>query len=131
MKLSAYVIFLFGISLMMYLTGSQSMLLAVWGNMHPLTDNQNHLDQSKMWNAIFIGGTAILGSAVIAILAGWALNFGSLYIVALILLFGFMNIVVFPLNDILTDAPDIVKIPMFLFFNILFALMIYDEGRGR
>lgn len=132
MKMAAYVLLMASVAILMYMAGNESILMGMLNNPSyaALLTTDGSADLAKM-NLWVLGAAGILTVALglaIASLTG----FGSLYIVALILAFAFLNLVVFPIGSILDPStPDIVKIPMILFFNILLFITIYSEGRGR
>ena len=86
-----------------------------------------------MFNAIASAdGLAALGISAIAALALTFLSgFGAIYIIPIFIIIVVFNIFAFPVSSIITPGtPDIVRIPLLLFFNVLLLLTAITFIRG-
>jgi len=122
MKLTTYVLLMFSISAIFYLTGSETFFNSLWGA------NGTAQDASTVY-AIFYGAIFVVGGLL---LAGAIFNFSSFFIIPMLLAFGVLNALAIP-TDLLVgaDTPGFVKLFTIGFFNILLLMTIYDEVRGR
>lgn len=77
-------------------------------------------------------GLAALGISALAALALTFLSgFGAIYIIPIFIIIVVLNLFTFPLSTIIVaSTPDIIKIPLLLFFNILLLLTAITFIRG-
>jgi len=77
-------------------------------------------------------GLAALGiSAVAALALTFLSGFGAIYIIPIFIIIVVFNVFAFPVSSIITSAtPDIVRIPLLLFFNVLLLLTAITFIRG-
>lgn len=152
---TAYVILLFCISLALYFVGYTSPLLQyyncqgqnslsgtdiVQGSGHAIQNCPgvaNGTQSAGIANAfindttglILIGFVALIASGIISNLLGQ--GYSAIYIIPLLILMAVLNLVVFPMSFITQSAmPDILKIILIVFFNLLTVLAIISFVRG-
>lgn len=77
-------------------------------------------------------GLAALGISALAALALTFLSgFGAIYIIPIFIIIVVLNLFAFPLSTIITaSTPDIIKVPLLLFFNMLLLLTAITFIRG-
>jgi hypothetical protein len=88
---------------------------------------------TSLFNSITTdAGLAALGISALAALALTFLSgFGAIYIIPIFIIIVVFNIFTFPISTIITaTTPDIVKIPLLLFFNVLLLLTAITFIRG-
>lgn len=131
MKLAIYVFLLISCSAVLYFTGDTNILTALSdpnSQYHQLVDANGNLTNTGLYTLVF--GSILAAGGAIAL--SQLMGFGAIYVVALLLVFGFLNIFIFPLSVVLdATTPAEIKAVIVLFFNGLLALTIYGEGRGR
>ena len=156
MKLSAYVMLLFAISLSLYLMEFRSPLIYMWEaqgesgliiscNADNFKDAEGVVDQvafnacrdnsliNKMISSLTSPEslTLILGIAILGLLTTFIAGFGATYIVPMIILLVFINYIIFPISFVFdTRMPDLIKIPLITFMNIITVLAIVHFVRG-
>lgn len=77
-------------------------------------------------------GLSALGISALAALALTFLSgFGAIYIIPIFIIIVIFNVLAFPISSIITaSTPDIIRIPLLLFFNVLLLLTGITFIRG-
>ena len=95
------------------------------------------LDITNLLKSLFDGittpaGLTALGvSAVAAVVLTFLSGFGAIYIIPIFIIIVVLNIFAFPVSSIITpDTPDMIRIPLLLFFNTLLLLTAITFIRG-
>lgn len=134
MHLTNYIMFWFAITVVFYFLGYPP---AILGFMNAAYTDNGYLDMGATLIAIFNSITTDAGLAALGISAAAALaltflsGFGAIYIIPIFILIVIVNIFAFPIGTIITpDIPIIVRIPLLLFFNVLFMLTAITFIRG-
>lgn len=149
MKLSAYVLLLFAVSLSLYLMGFSSPIFYMWnaqgGDSLIIACSSESLEpeafeackQNALINSMISNLTSdeslklILGISILGLLTSLVGGFGAVYIVPMILLLVFINYIIFPISFVFdTSMPEIIKIPLITFMNVLTVLAIVHFIRG-
>lgn len=133
MRLGAYILLMFSISLVFYLMGYKSVALQA------LYDAQagGTFDISVFIGKLAEGALApqnALGT-VLALIAGAAatlvMGYAAVYIIPLAFLLIFLNTVVYPFSFVIDDAmPNEVKVPLVVLFNLLSIMAVLSFTRG-
>ena len=142
MRLSAYVMLLFSISLVFYMMGNQPIMLKMFDSQGNSTLGTTPVSPEEVRDGdppLDGDGTSILGLILLAlggltvlgIITGQIGGFAAIYIIPFILLFMLMNFFVFPLDFIMAeDVPEFIKYPIAVFFNLLLILAVLSFIRG-
>jgi hypothetical protein len=134
MRLTNYVMLWFAITVVFYFLGYPPAILGFLSATYS-TDGYLSLDKLliSLFNSITTdAGLAALGISALAALALTFLSgFGAIYIIPIFIIIVVFNVLVFPVSMIITpDIPDIVRLPLLLFFNILLLLTAITFIRG-
>ena len=135
MRFATYVFLLLSISIVFYFLGNTSILSDILSRQgdKPI-DPANIL--GLLASEILSGGLNTLGpligvasiAAVVSLLGGYSATF----IIPLLILLIVLNYTIFPLSFLLSpDLPALIKIPLWVTFNILTILALLDFVRGR
>jgi hypothetical protein len=143
-----YLVLIFSLAVVFYFMGYQSPLLEVLANQGC---TQSELEAAEaagvsincaMDVQSFVAKLAsnittdtslqgLIGVAIIGFAVSLLTGFATMYIIPLIMLMVFLNYVVFPISFIADPLlPDMVKIPLFVFFNLLGIMAIVSFVRG-
>ncbi len=128
MRYSTYMLLLFSISLVLYYFGYGPVVNIFSEHDQPISigcpeGDPYCTDQSTVIGAIFL---VLLGAAALVALVT---NFSAMYVIPILLLMATLNFFIFPLNFIYS-APDLLKVPLFTFFNVITVLAVLDFIRG-
>jgi len=143
MRFTAYIILLFMISLSFYFLGFGPMvtLFDEKGNLGlrivcdaPTPDSETAIQDALLCD----DPNVVLGSAFAWILLAGAFaalmtGFAAIYFIPILLLLAFLNFFIFPLDFIFSGSgvmPDLLKVPLIAFFNVLMVLAIANFIRG-
>jgi hypothetical protein len=130
-KLATYVFLLIACNIVLYFAGDTNLYTALTvntGAYASFTDSEGNFTTDAMYGWLFFSVLILAAGVAVA----WLSGFGAIYVLALILVFAFLNIFIFPLSLVLDNStPEAVKALVMLVFNGLLALTIYSEGRGR
>lgn len=131
MRLTAYVILLFSISLVFYLLGYTNLLSYYSQHQGGTMDFVNLLKTLAQAILSDEGISILLGVAITGLVATLLGGFGAMYIFPILMLLTFANYLLFPLSFLLDQSlPDIVKLPLIVLFNLLTLLTIITFVRG-
>ena len=147
MRLTAFVIMMFSISLVMYFMGFQSPILYLWNNqggtyMQPqcvATNNSACLQSGAaniVGNALVPGGDTILagltGLALVGVVASLLGGFSAVYILPLLIVSAVLGYLILPVSMLFSLAmPDVVRIPLIVLYNILVVITVVGFVRGQ
>lgn len=143
MKFSAYIMLMFCIGLVLYLFGFRGAGLMGTGALtegQPLTMSSIIQDAiSSIFSPNGSGLLMLVTSLVAGIITSMLAGFSAMYIVPFAMLIFALNYFVLPtsfmfnptcLGVCATLIPDVIKIPLFIFLNVLMVLAILDFARG-
>lgn len=148
MRLFSYIILLFSLSLVFFFLGYTSPLSAVLANqgctqaqiaaaqaagtsLNCIMDTQSFITALASNITSSTSLNTLLGIAAVGFAISLLTGFTTIYLVPLIMLLVFLNYVVFPISFIADPLlPDFVKIPLFVFFNILTVMAMVSFIRG-
>jgi hypothetical protein len=131
MKITAYVLLIFGISLSLYLLGYPSVFLALIsqvGSEQPITSTLFTSLIAVFTNPVFLIGAAFAG--ITGFLTGGG-NFSVIYMIPLLMLIAIANVFVLPTAYLLQmDMNPIIQLIINGFMNTLLMLTIIEFVRG-
>jgi hypothetical protein len=131
MRLIAYTILLFSVSLMLYLLGYTNLLSYYAEQQGGPMDFVGILKTLAKALLSDEGLSVLLGVAITGLIATILGGFGAMYIFPMLTLLVFANYLLFPLSFLLDqDMPEIVKLPLVVFFNLLTLLTVITFVRG-
>ena len=133
MRLTAYAFLIFFLSATFYLMGFTSPLMDMYNQQQGQPISIPDL-LSKMITAILTEegliqlGVVATAAVVVTLLTG----FGAIYIFPILFLLVVLNYIIFPLSFVFdASMPDILKILLVAFFNMLTVLFIMNFVRGQ
>lgn len=144
MRLGAYVLMLFSMSLVFFLMGYDPLLLSS-ANSYSQSMNNTYTAQggSTLTEGGVIGAMAgvtlepniaiatIIGALVAAYAASLVMGFSAIYIIPMAILIGILNLLIFPISFIVDPSvPQIISIPAVVLMNIFLILSILSFVRG-
>lgn len=131
MRLTAYILLLFSISLVFYLLGYTSLLNYYTEQQGGTLDFMETLKTLTKAMLSDEGISILLGVAITGLVATLIGGFGAMYVFPIVMLLVFANYLLFPLSFLLDQTlPDIIKIPLVVLFNLLTLLTIITFVRG-
>ncbi|MDD3906561.1 MAG: hypothetical protein PHS46_08610 [Candidatus Omnitrophica bacterium] len=133
MRLGAYILLMFSITVVFYMMGYNSVALnalyaAQSGDTFDIATFLGHLAEGALAPQNAIGTVlALIAGAAATLIAGYA----AIYIIPLAFLLMFLNLVVYPFSFVLDPAmPDMIKVPLVVFFNLLSIMAVLSFIRG-
>ena len=135
MRLTNYIMLWLAICLVFYFLGYPPGIITVLSSTY--TNANGTIDITTLLKSLFDGittpaGLTALGiSAVAAVVLTFLSGFGAIYIIPIFIFIVVVNVFAFPISDIITSTtPDIIRIPLLLFFNTLLILSAITFIRG-
>ena len=146
MRMWTYVILMFAMTAVMYMSGETSVMAQMYAQQGNGTLSATDKTPSG-WDAVSVlspetwkGSLGVFNTIMIfftilvsAGLLMTSLGFGSFFIFPAFALFAVFNFIIFPFSGILSPSstmPDIVRIPIIVLFNILLVMSILSFIRG-
>jgi len=146
MRMWTYVILMFAMTAIMYMSGETSVMTQIYAQQGNGTLSATDKTPSgwdtisilnyKTWvgslgvfNTIMVFFTILVGAGLLTS----SLGFGSFFIFPAFALFAVFNFIIFPFSGILSPSssmPDIVRIPIIVLFNLLLVMSILSFIRG-
>ena len=135
MRLTNYIMLWLAICLVFYFLGYPPGIINVLNTSY--MNANGTLDITNLLKSLFDGittpaGLTALGvSAVAAVVLAFLSGFGAIYIIPIFIIIVVFNIFAFPVSSVITsDTPDIIRVPLLLFFNTLLLLTAITFIRG-
>jgi hypothetical protein len=130
MKISAYIMIVFGISVSLYLLGYTPVFMALAGQVgtsQPITATLFNSLIAIFTNPIFLIGLAVAG--LTGFLSGG--NFSVIYVIPLLMIISIANIFVLPTSYLLMlDIPLVIQLIINTLLNTMLMLSIVEFIRG-
>ncbi len=138
MRFGAYVMLMFCISLVFYIIGYRSIaLMTLYNNQAAVSNADGSIDYLRFVGVIVTSAITpqnALGLVVVGIAAAATtllLGFAAIYIIPIAMLLLVMNYLLYPFSFVFDPSmPDIVKIPLYVFFNLMTMLAVMSFARG-
>jgi hypothetical protein len=134
MRLTNYIMLWLAIVLVFYFLGYPPGIINVLNTSYTAG---GYLDIKTMLTGFFDSiatpaGISALGiNAAAAVILTFLAGFGAIYIIPIFIFIVVVNIFAFPVSSIIVSTtPDIIKIPLLLFFNVLLLLTAITFIRG-
>lgn len=137
MRLTAYVILLFSFSLVGYWLGYQPIGISALQDLYNRqgTGPLDYVDVLRSIGTAMLDPNGPIGVLGIAALTGIAValisGYAGLYVLPLLMLVVVLNIFIIPTSYIVSPLiPDLIKIPILVFLNLVIGLMLVQFIRG-